>query len=105
MLVVLVNAASVHRNQLQVNYEIMQDVCFSPVLVFVGTLCTTFSSALSGLVGTARVLQAIALDFPALRWFAHTSGKDNEPRRAIVASFFLSLATCFLERKSPTTFR
>ena len=96
MLVVLVNAASVHRNQLQVNYEIMQDVCFSPVLVFVGTLCTTFSSALSGLVGTARVLQAIALDFPALRWFAHTSGKDNEPRRAIVASFFLSLATCFL---------
>ena len=46
MLVVLVNAASVHRNQLQVNYEIMQDVCFSPVLVFVGTLCTTFSSAL-----------------------------------------------------------
>ena len=55
-----------------------------------------FGALGSGLVGTARVLQAIALDFPALRWFAHTSGKDNEPRRAIVASFFLSLATCFL---------
>ena len=91
-----VEAAAVQRGELQANYEIMQDVCFSPVLVFVGTLCTTFSSALSGLVGTARVLQAMALDFPALEWFAKVSASDGEPRRAIIISYFLSQCTLFL---------
>ena len=94
--VILLNAATVQRGELQSNYEIMQDVCFSPVLVFVGTLCTTFSSALSGLVGTARVLQAMALDFPALEWFAKVSASDGEPRRAIVISYILAQCTLFL---------
>jgi hypothetical protein len=31
-----------------------QDLCFLPTLVFVGTLCTTFSSALSGLASRGR---------------------------------------------------
>jgi hypothetical protein len=39
------------------------------------------------------VLQAIATDFPTLRWFAVTSG--GEPRRAIFVSFLLSQATIF----------
>ena len=57
IVIILLNAAAVDRGQLRTNYQIMQDICFFPELVFVGTLCTTFSSALSGLVGTARVLQ------------------------------------------------
>ena len=57
-------------------------MCFSPWLVFIGAQCATFSSALSGLVGTARVMQAIAGDYPALAWFAACS-PDGEPRRAI----------------------
>ena len=39
------------------------------------------------------MLQAIATDFPTLRWFAVTSG--GEPRRAIFVSFLLSQATIF----------
>ena len=57
IVIIFLNAASVDRAELRTNYQIMQDLCISPTLVFVGTLCTTFSSALSGLVGTARVLQ------------------------------------------------
>ncbi len=94
--VIMVNAAAVERTELVYNYQIMQNVCFWPYLVFAGTLCTTFSSALSGLVGTARVLQAIALDFPALGWFAKTSGSDGEPRRAVLVSYAVSQATLFL---------
>ena len=94
--VIFVNAAAVERTELVNNYQIMQDVCFWPYLVFVGTLCTTFSSALSGLVGTARVLQAIALDFPALKWFAKASGSDGEPRRAVLVSYAVSQGTLFL---------
>lgn len=94
--VILVNAAAVDRSELITDYQIMQKVCFWPYLVFVGTLCTTFSSALSGLVGTARVLQAIALDFPVLKWFAQTSGSDAEPRRAVVVSYLVSQCTLFL---------
>lgn len=94
--VILVNAAAVQRPELVNNYQIMQHVCFWPYLVFAGTLCTTFSSALSGLVGTARVLQAISLDFPALKWFAQTSGSDGEPRRAVVVSYMVSQGTLFL---------
>jgi amino acid transporter len=76
----------------------MQDVCFSWQLVFVGTLCTTLSSALSGLVGTARVLQAISLDFPAIGWLAKVSGDDGEPRRAVVVSYVVSQMTLFIGR-------
>ena len=34
--------------------------------------------------------QAIANDFPSLKWFAVTSGPDREPRRAVVVSFLLA---------------
>ena len=52
----------------------------------------TLSSALGALVGSARVIQALAKDnlLPCLRVFAHGSASDGEPRRAIVLSWCIA---------------
>ena len=91
LIVVFANGSAVVRERLRTDYQIMDHVCFSPWLVFIGAQSATFSSALSGLVGTARVLQAIALDFPRLKWFSVVSA-DGEPRRAICVTFCMAQA-------------
>mmetsp|Transcript_8770 Transcript_8770/g.20082 ORF Transcript_8770/g.20082 Transcript_8770/m.20082 type:complete len:978 (+) Transcript_8770:52-2985(+) len=94
--IIITTGASVGRKQLQDNYYIIQDVSISPVLVLCGTLFATFSSALSGIMASARVLQAMARDhlLPGLHFFAVETG--GEPRRAICLVFVLAVPPLFL---------
>ena len=62
-------------------------------LIYAGCFAATLSSAISSLEGAPRVLQALAKDdiFPYLEPFGVGHGKNNDPFRAYIAVFGISL--------------
>ncbi len=96
-LVVFSVASGTTRDVLQHNFFVLQDQCWWPPLVLIGTLSATFSSALSGLVSTAKILHAMSLDrlFPGLHVFQKES-KGGEPVRAVCATWLLSALTLLM---------
>lgn len=67
---------------------------------FFGVFASSLSSALSSLVSAPRILQAVARDrvipFAWLRWMAVGRGENNEPIRALVFTFFISVAVALI---------
>lgn len=59
---IVVIGATVTGEELRDNLFVMQNVCVSPVFVAMGIVASTLSSALGNLVGSGRVLQALARD-------------------------------------------
>jgi len=75
---------------------IMQDLASVPALIILGIWGATLSSALGGLLGAPRTLQAMAEDGMAPKIFAKTFGSMDEPRIATLATCFIALlGTCF----------
>ena len=52
----------------------------------------TLSSALGGILGGPRILQAMSLDRVTPNVFAHGVGKSNEPRNALIFAFIIAEA-------------
>jgi amino acid transporter len=79
------------------NNLVVKDVAWSSALITAGVFAATLSSALSSMMGAPRILQAFARDdvFAWLKSFARGSGRQNEPRRAIVLTFAIS-QTCVM---------
>ncbi|XP_014780900.1 solute carrier family 12 member 3 isoform X2 [Octopus bimaculoides] len=63
-------------------------------LILAGIFSATLSSALASLVSAPKVLQAVGKDkiYPCLFYFAKESGRNRDPRRAILISFVICLA-------------
>ncbi|MCA9869289.1 MAG: Na-K-Cl cotransporter [Anaerolineae bacterium] len=83
--------------QLVSNYAIMIEKALIPALVLAGLLGATFSSGLSSLVGSPRVLQALALHdiLPGSRQLAKQTTK-GEPRTAMIVSGVIVVLALFL---------
>lgn len=66
---------------------------FGP-LIIAGTFSATLSSALASLVSAPKVFQALCKDniYKALHFFAKGYGKNNEPIRGYILTFFISVA-------------
>jgi amino acid transporter len=92
--VALVLAGSQSREQLLDDVFVMGTAARWTWLVAAGIVAATLSSALSSMMGAPRVLQALARDgvFPSLRSFQLGSGRNREPRRAILLTF--AIAQC-----------
>jgi amino acid transporter len=93
-LVTFLLAGSVPRAELIGDGFVMKDrALFSPLL-YVGVFCATLSSALGSMMGAPRILQAFARDdiFHGIQWLGRGSGKNNEPRLAIVLTFLIAQA-------------
>ncbi|HAE39801.1 MAG TPA: amino acid permease, partial [Candidatus Riflebacteria bacterium] len=71
---------------------VMKDMAWSGALIYAGVFCATLSSALGSMMGSPRILQAFARDniFQKIKWFGAGSGASDEPRRAIVLTFFVA---------------
>ena len=71
---------------------VMKDMAWSGALIYAGVFCATLSSALGSMMGAPRILQAFARDniFQKIKWFGAGSGASDEPRRAIVLTFFVA---------------
>lgn len=80
------------------NTLIMSDIALMPALIAAGVFAATISSALGSMMGAPRILQSLSRDrlFRSLNPFGVRSGKNREPRRAIVATFLIAEAGILL---------
>jgi potassium/chloride transporter 9 len=88
---------SVMSNQLTAKI-IMQNIAFHPAIVVIGLIASTISSALGALVGSARILQALARDnlIPGISKFAYGSPGADEPRIALILSWAIAQSCLFI---------
>lgn len=88
-------AASIPSTELAGDYDSLQKVAVVPWLIDAGVLSATLSSALASFLGAPRILQALARDhlFPALAPFEAGAGPTGNPRRAVVLTAVIALAT------------
>ena len=78
-------------NQLLVNdYNFLVKIAWIPFLVIAGVWGATLSSALGGILGGPRILQAVAQDKILPRILAKGHGSNNEPRNALIFTFILA---------------
>ncbi|KAJ5108953.1 hypothetical protein N7456_005628 [Penicillium angulare] len=91
-LVILAMAASITRESFYNNVNVIQIVNFSDTVILLGEFATSFFSALMGVIGSAKLLQAIARDslLPGLGLFAQGTKKNDEPVYAIFLTFTLA---------------
>lgn len=65
---------------------------FKPIIT-AGIFAATLSSALTSLVSAPKIFQALCKDelFPGIKWFAKGYGDNDDPRRAFVLTFAVSI--------------
>jgi amino acid transporter len=72
--------------------QILLEIAWVPELVVAGIWGATLSSALGSILGAPRILQATAIDKITGRFFAKGYGGSNEPRHALLLTFFIAEA-------------
>lgn len=89
LLVILALASSTTHASFLLNANIIQDTNIWPPIVFAGELATTFFSALMGVIGSAKLMQALARDklFPGLSLLGKGTKKADEPILAIFLTY------------------
>jgi amino acid transporter len=72
------------------NGNIIMDVAWVPQLVIAGIWGATLSSALGGILGAPRILQALSQDRVTPKFLGKGYGASNEPRNALLATFLIA---------------
>jgi amino acid transporter len=72
------------------NYNFLMSIAWIPILVVAGVWGATLSSALGGVLGGPRIIQAVAQDRIVPRFLGKGYGKNNEPRTALIFTFLIS---------------
>uniref|UniRef100_A0AC34QDX9 Uncharacterized protein n=1 Tax=Panagrolaimus sp. JU765 TaxID=591449 RepID=A0AC34QDX9_9BILA len=74
-------------------FQVMEAESVWGPLITAGIFAATLSSALASLVSAPKIFQAVCRDrlFPYINVFAKGSGKDEEPRRAYLLGFVISM--------------
>ncbi|KAF3929060.1 hypothetical protein ABW20_dc0104492 [Dactylellina cionopaga] len=93
--VIFAMGATIKRQALYTNLNIIQDVNLSAILILAGEFATCFFSALMGVIGSAKLLQALARDdlIPGFRPFAQGTASSDEPFVAIIFTFLVAQIT------------
>ena len=96
--VAIVFASVMPGEDLSREYEVMKRVARIEWLIDTGVIAATLSSAMASLLGAPRMLQSLASDriFPLLVPFARGAGPTNNPRRGVLFSGGIGLATISL---------
>jgi len=82
----------VNREMLLNDYNFLMKVAWFSPLVIAGIWGATLSSALGGILGGPRILQAMSSDRIGPRFFASGHGVNNEPRNALILIFLIAEA-------------
>lgn len=80
----------VDRELLVSDYNFLIKIAWIPALVIAGIWGATLSSALGGILGAPRILQAIALDRIVPKVLGKGFGVNREPRNALLFTFLLA---------------
>ncbi|MBR9982542.1 MAG: amino acid permease [Desulfatitalea sp.] len=93
--VTLLMAGTLPLEQLSTDPQAMQAVSRWGVLIDAGVISATLSSAMASFLGAPRILQSLAADrvFAVLGPFAKGHGTANNPRRAVLCSAVVAIAT------------
>ncbi len=95
-LVVIITFGGVLPNRiLMEDYQAIKMVARYDVLIDAGVIAATLSSAMASFLGGPRILQSLAADriFPFLLPFAKGAGPTGNPRRAVLLTALIALAT------------
>ncbi|MFA8450900.1 MAG: hypothetical protein ACEPOW_09420 [Bacteroidales bacterium] len=80
----------VDQNTLINDSSFLFKIAWIPILVIAGIWGATLSSALGGILGAPRILQAISADKITPGFFAKGHGVGNEPRNALIFTLIIS---------------
>lgn len=96
--IAVVFAGAMPAGELSSDYTAMNRVASVGWLISAGVLAATISSAMASFLGAPRILQSLAQDrvFPYLLPFARGEGPTNNPRRGVLLSGGIALATVTL---------
>ncbi len=83
---------TVERDSLMNDSAVLLNISLYSPIVVAGIWGATLSSAFGSILGAPRILQATAMDRITPKVFAKGVGKGNEPRNAIILTFFIALA-------------
>ncbi|KZF24739.1 hypothetical protein L228DRAFT_281783 [Xylona heveae TC161] len=94
-IVILALAATVTRASLYRDANIMQDINISGPLVLIGEFATSAFSCLMGVIGSAKLLQALARDnlIPGFSIFGQGTKQKDEPTVAIIITYIVAQIT------------
>ncbi|EED15233.1 cation chloride cotransporter, putative [Talaromyces stipitatus ATCC 10500] len=97
--VILSMAASITRQSFYNNVNVIQVTNVSETMVLLGEFAASFFSSLSGLIGAAKLLQAISRDnlVPGLSLFGKASTKSDDPILAIIFSYVVAQITMLFD--------
>jgi amino acid transporter len=93
--VALLFAGALPNQILSGDYGSMRKAAFFGPLIDAGVIAATLSSAMASFLGAPRILQSLSSDkiFPLLNPFAKGVGTANNPRRGVLLSAIIALAT------------
>ncbi len=83
---------TINSEALKSNYNILMKMALFAPAVVAGIWGATLSSALGGILGAPRILQAMSLDNVTPKTFAKGSKKNNEPINALLLVFVIAEA-------------
>ncbi|QSZ29414.1 hypothetical protein DSL72_003928 [Monilinia vaccinii-corymbosi] len=94
-LVILAMAATVTRASFLRNTNVLQETNVSGLLILAGEVSTSLFSVLMGIIGSAKLLQAISRDslLPGFSIFGQGTKKADEPTFAIIFTFIVTQLT------------
>jgi len=85
-------AYNINSEVLKTDYNILMKMALFAPAVVAGIWGATLSSALGGILGGPRILQAMSIDNVTPRIFGKGKGKNNEPVNALIMVFIIAEA-------------
>ncbi|KAF2854559.1 cation chloride cotransporter-like protein [Plenodomus tracheiphilus IPT5] len=97
--VIFAMAASIARETFYNNTNVIQLTNLSPVIILSGEIATSLFSVLMGVIGSAKLLQALARDrlIPGLSLFGQGTERSDEPIYAILVTYIIAQITMFAD--------
>jgi potassium/chloride transporter 9 len=105
-LVIMAMAFTITRASFNRNANVIQDVNISGLVILAGEFASSFFSTLMGVIGSAKLLQALARDnlLPGFGIFGQGTKKGDEPTYAIIITFIVAQITMLCDLNQIASF-
>jgi potassium/chloride transporter 9 len=105
-IVILSMGASIPRSLLYKDTQVLQTINLSPFIILAGEFSTSIFSIIVGIVGAAKLLQAIARDqiLPGLKIFGNGDSITDDPKEAIILTWIICQLFLFADLNQIATF-
>lgn len=105
-LVILVMAATITKSSFIRNANVIQDTNVSGFVILAGEFASAFFSTLMGVIGSAKLLQALARDklLPGFSIFGQGTRLGDEPTYAIILTYFVAQVTMLCDLNQIASF-